>query len=105
MKNISFSQLMYAYAAESSYGSKMKVYMPDLFPDKKQGSAIDYKINNGSAKNTIINKNTPPISNMIDARNYLELPVMGNVSASLNDKLVVAFINSNPRNGIILGKA
>lgn len=106
MKSVSFNQIMYAYAAESSYGgSHIKVYIPDIFPDKKHGAAIDYKTNNGSSKNIIINKNTPPISNIIDNKNYLNLPTMNTISVNINDKLVVGFVNSNPRNGIILGKA
>lgn len=107
MKNITFQNIMFGYASENVYGnpSKIKVYLPDLFPDKQPGKAIKYNTNNGSAKNIIINKNTPSISNSIENRNYLELStIMKNVNINLNDKLVIAFVNSNPLNGVVLGK-
>ena len=106
MRNVTFQELMYGYAAEKTISSNIKIYIPDIFPDKKQGSAIDSKTNNGSAKNIIINANTPSISNLISNKNYIELSTLGNqlLDVNLNDKLLIAFVNCNPNNGIILGK-
>lgn len=105
MSNIEFKELMFGYAAEDSSDKKIKVYIPDLFPDKRKGAAIDYKTNNGSAKNIIINKNAPSISNMLNNKNYLTLLNLNSISVSLNDKLIIGFVHSNPKDGVIFGKA
>lgn len=107
MGNVRFRELMYGYAAETVTAKRIKVYMPDLFPDQKKGAAIDFAVNIGSAKNTIINVNPPPISNSIMCRNYLYLPVAQKdpLSVKLHDRLLLGFVNCDPKNGIIIGKA
>lgn len=107
MGNIKFKELMYGYAAETVTSNKIKVYMPDLFPDQKKGKYVDFSTNIGSSKNMIVNINTPSISSLIKCRNYLYLPVIQKeeLSVELNDRLLLGFVNCDPKNGIIIGKS
>ena len=104
MRQLNFQNIMYGYAAESihGYAATLKVCIPDLFPDKKFGAAIDYNTNNGSAKNILINANPPAISNFINNRNYIIVGLGARVNIDIGDRVVIAFMNSDPRTASFL---
>lgn len=106
MGNVRFRELMYGYAAETVTAKRIRVYMPDLFPNQKKGAAIDFAVSLGGS-NLLINANPPPISGSIMCRNYLYLPVAQKdpLSVQLHDRLLLGFVNCDPKNGVILGKA
>lgn len=104
MRKLDFQNVMYAYAAEevNGYADTLKICMPDLFPDKSFGDAVDYKTNNGSSKNILINNDPPAISDFIHNRNYLIIDLKTEVNLKVGDKIVVAFMNCDPRYGSYL---
>ena len=105
MDKIFFDNIMFGYAAEDCITGKIKVTMPDMFPDKPQGEAITYQTSTGLSKKVIINSNRPAIANFVTNHNYIELPRLSSVGkVELNDKLIVGFVGNSPVNGVVLGK-
>lgn len=107
MRDIEIQEYMYGYSAETyKYGSnRIKVFIPELFLDKPTNQLIDTKISKGT-ENVFKNTTPPALLQYISSRNYITLPTINNTSMTIHkdDRLIILFINRDPRNGIIIGR-
>ena len=108
MRQINFEYLMYGFAAENAGTSKnpvhqLNVCFPDIFPDKQKTGRQATKVNTGSKKSALINVNPPQISTYVEVRNYMNLPCMQGMVVKKGQRLLVAFIDSDPERGHVLG--
>ena len=126
IKNITFEDKMFVYAAESAYNpSRIKVTIPEVFLDGSSGAAKVTKTFKGNM-NIFVNTVKPSVSNSIAVTSYIELPVTFNMvgSTSINvmgsryngstsvglgsinvgDRLIAEFIGNSPSNGIIVAR-
>ena len=106
INNTGFKDIMYVYAVETAYKpSSLKVAIPDALLDKGVSSSTTSLF---KTVDIFINNISPIVSSKVTSKGYLELPVISSainsMSVSSGDRLIASFINSNPNNGIILGR-
>lgn len=108
MRNVEIREYMYGYVAEdySEYGSNnIKVFVPELFLDKPSNTIVETKITKGTE--SVFKNSTPPaLLQYVSSKNYITLPTINNVNMSLkkDDRVIILFINKEPRNGIVIGR-
>lgn len=126
---INITEIMYGFCVEDFedcvYPSKLKLYIPEIFPDKSMSKPDIMKM-------PLINSitlNDIKLSQDIEVVNYIELPIMTSDKPdmvreilstktytvnrefvikgkfiSYGDRFIVLFPNKNIKNGIILGR-
>jgi hypothetical protein len=100
---------MIAYAASDNLDGYVKCTLPEVFLDAIQngGNAYESKLVQQPNSSMFVNKYKPALRNEIIVRNYINIPLSSTARTSffsVGDKLLVAFVNNNPLNGLIIGR-
>lgn len=105
--DVMFKDTMFVYSAETvRYPSSIKVTVPEVFLDKKTGSAEDIRVAKGNT-NIFVNETPPALANSSISKNYLVLPIANSGRVEYiytGDRLVAQFIGNCPTNGVIIAR-
>lgn len=102
-RTLNFYPVMIGTAVEEQrHVSRIKITIPELFPDAPQQP---YSLHTGN-KNIFINASKPPLSSTIQVNNYIELPVINGstMSVSKGDRLLLNFVYNKVDMGFVIGK-